>query len=219
MRRVDLITMATTSGFPAAFGQPGALFRSREVCGEATNDRHRRQDDVYFDRTPVRIVTTGGECNVDEILFGVLAEYVGRYLDAIDQLAVQPAVSARRLSAAWRALLGRHRPAGRGGCTGCGRRRLPSAGFTPGNRRDRGSWCGVWRVASSYFVYQLPLEEDPSDLFTSVGGEALAAEEAESHEPGQSGRREPSEHGPGESGSAECRSGEFGDGTVRIPST
>jgi hypothetical protein len=201
--------MSTASGFSAEFGRPVTLFRSREVRGEATNDRHRRQDDVYFYRTPVRIVTTGEECNVDEILFGVLAEYVGRYLDAIDQLAIQPAVSAQRLSAAWRALLGRHRPAGRGGCTGCGRRRLPGAGFLPGNRRDRGSWCGVWRVASSYFVYQLPLEDDPSDLFTSVCREALAANGAESREPGQSSRREPDEHEPGESGSAECRSGEY----------
>ncbi len=84
---------------------------------------------------------------MDELLYRVFAESVGRYLDGVDRLArgepSRPlADEARRLAAAWRALLEQHRPAGRR-CTGCGRRR---------------SMCGVWRVASAYFVRRLPGE-------------------------------------------------------------
>lgn len=78
---------------------------------------------------------------MDEILFQVLAEGVGRYLDAVERLAgAQPAVAGkemRRLVAAWRALLGMHEPAGRRRCRGC---------------RRRDDMCAVWRVASAYFV-------------------------------------------------------------------
>jgi hypothetical protein len=87
-----------------------------------------------------------GVLGVDEMLYRVFAENVGRYLDAVDGLAAagpRPlAPEARRLVAAWRALLELHRPAGRR-CAGCGRGR---------------SMCGVWRVASAYFVRRLPGE-------------------------------------------------------------
>jgi hypothetical protein len=78
---------------------------------------------------------------VDEILFGVLAESVGRYLDLVDRLAAGQPVAARsemrRMSAAWRALLELHRPGGsRRRCSGC----------------DRAGMCTVWRVASAYFL-------------------------------------------------------------------
>ncbi len=123
---------------------------------------------------------------MDEVLFGVLAEYVGRYLDAVEQLAVESAVGTRRLAAAWRELLHRHRPAGRGGCTGCGRRRSPGVGLMPGSRRDHGSWCGVWRVASSYFVYPPALDEDSYDPFVPGDVEPFDAAEEWPGEPAQS---------------------------------
>jgi hypothetical protein len=79
---------------------------------------------------------------VDEILFQVFAEGVGRYLDAVDRLAAtQPSTARselRRLSAAWRELLGEHRPEGtRRRCAGCVRRE---------------TMCTVWRVAAAYFI-------------------------------------------------------------------
>jgi hypothetical protein len=79
---------------------------------------------------------------VDEILFQVFAEGVGRYLDAVDRLAAAQPASARaelrRLAAAWRELLGEHRPeGGRRRCTGCAR---------------RAAMCSVWRVAAAYFI-------------------------------------------------------------------
>lgn len=82
---------------------------------------------------------------MDEVLFQVLAENVGRYLAAADRLgAAQPTpagIELRRMSAAWRALLRLHRPAGasRRGCRWC----------------RRGSLCTVWRVAAAYFVRRL----------------------------------------------------------------
>jgi hypothetical protein len=96
---------------------------------------------------------------VDEVLYEVLAEHVDRYLDAVEQLAIQPTVSLRRMAAAWRTLLGGHRPTGHGGCTGCGRGRLPGEGCAPDRSGDRESWCDVWRVASDYFIYRLPFGE------------------------------------------------------------
>ena len=79
---------------------------------------------------------------MDEILFQVLAESVGRYLDAVDRLAgaeSRAGPELRRLSAAWRAVLGLHRPSTgrRRGCTGCAR---------------RDAMCTVWRVATAYFL-------------------------------------------------------------------
>ncbi|HWM02993.1 MAG TPA: hypothetical protein VNP92_11740 [Actinophytocola sp.] len=86
---------------------------------------------------------------MDEMLFRVFAESVGRYLDAVDRSVVADtplAMETRRLVAAWRALLRLHQP-GRGGrCGGCGRR---------GGRK---AMCGVWRVANAYFVRRLPGE-------------------------------------------------------------
>lgn len=83
---------------------------------------------------------------MDEMLFRVFAESVGRYLDAVEGLAGNEAarqrtmaIEVRRLVAAWRALLEEHQPTARGRCGGCGRRR-------------RGAMCGVWRVAQAYFV-------------------------------------------------------------------
>jgi hypothetical protein len=76
---------------------------------------------------------------VDEQLYRVFAENVGRYLDGVERLVCgQPALvdEARRLVAAWRALLDLHEAAGRR-CTACARRR---------------SMCSVWRVANAYFV-------------------------------------------------------------------
>jgi hypothetical protein len=84
---------------------------------------------------------------VDELLYRVFAESVGRYLDRVDRLVAESAGrpladEARRLVAAWRALLELHHPAGRR-CAGCARRR---------------AMCGVWRVAGAYFVRRLPGE-------------------------------------------------------------
>ena len=76
---------------------------------------------------------------MDELLFRVFAEHVGRYLDGVDRLAAgrtEPlAVEARRVVAAWRTLLELHRQGGRR-CDGCARRGM----------------CGVWRVAGAYFT-------------------------------------------------------------------
>jgi hypothetical protein len=72
---------------------------------------------------------------VDEMLYRVFAESVGRYLDGVERLA-EPASEARRLAAAWRALLALHVPRGRR-CAACARGR---------------AMCSVWRVASAYFV-------------------------------------------------------------------
>jgi hypothetical protein len=78
---------------------------------------------------------------VDEVLFGVLAENIGRYLDAVDRRAGH-SEELRRLVAAWRALLDLHRPEGRrGGCEGCA-----------AARRRAGGMCTVWRVANAFFV-------------------------------------------------------------------
>lgn len=81
---------------------------------------------------------------MDEILFRVLSERVGGYLEAVDRLARgQPeevAAELRRLASAWRALLRAHAPAGRRGrCAECG-------------RRGRSGMCLAWRVATAYFV-------------------------------------------------------------------
>jgi hypothetical protein len=78
---------------------------------------------------------------VDEMLYRVFAESVGRYLDGVERLVAESparplADEARRLVAAWRTLLESHVPAGRR-CAGCARRR---------------AMCEVWRVASAYFV-------------------------------------------------------------------
>ncbi|OLF12491.1 hypothetical protein BU204_29095 [Actinophytocola xanthii] len=82
------------------------------------------------------------------MLFRVLAESVGRYLEKVDRLAARDlagqrslAGETRRLVAAWRAVLELHHPAD-GRCAGCvrGRRRM----------------CGVWRVASAYFTRRPP---------------------------------------------------------------
>lgn len=80
---------------------------------------------------------------MDERLFRILAESVARYLESVDSLAGQEsgrqrplAAEARRLVAAWRALLELHdQTDGRCG-GGCARRRT----------------CSVWRVANAYFV-------------------------------------------------------------------
>jgi hypothetical protein len=81
---------------------------------------------------------------VDEVLFGVLAESVGRYLDAVERLAARQPVEARselcRLSAAWRAVLGMHRLAGTRRCAGCA---------------NRTGVCSVWRVAGAYFLRRI----------------------------------------------------------------
>ena len=115
---------------------------------------------------------------MDEMLYRVFAEAVGRYLDRLGAepagppLAAEPggwthapesagrlhaaelggpplaaesvvrllAVEARRLVAAWRALLALHNPVGRR-CAGCAHGR---------------AMCGVWRVANAYFVRRLP---------------------------------------------------------------
>jgi hypothetical protein len=75
---------------------------------------------------------------VDEILFGVLAENVGTYLDGVDRAAGH-SEDLRRLVAAWRALLDLHRPDGRrGSCSGC--------------TASRHAMCNVWRVANAFFI-------------------------------------------------------------------
>lgn len=81
------------------------------------------------------------------MLYRVFAESVGRYLDGVERLVADaagrpPAEDARRLVAAWRALLALHGQDGRR-CAGCARRRR---------------MCSVWRVANAYFVRRLPGE-------------------------------------------------------------
>src|SRR5262245_54453364 len=85
-----------------------------------------------------------GFVGVDEVLFGILAESVGRYLDLVDRLAGGQPVAARaelrRMSAAWRAVLDLHRPSGSRRCGGC--------------ERQTGV-CTVWRVAGAYFLRRI----------------------------------------------------------------
>src|SRR5690349_23457088 len=70
-----------------------------------------------------------GVLDVDEVLFGVLAENIGRYLDAVDRRA-EHSEELRVLVAAWRALLDLHRPEGRrGSCAGCAAARRRASGM------------------------------------------------------------------------------------------
>lgn len=78
---------------------------------------------------------------MDEVLFGVFAENVGRYLDGVDRRAGY-SEELRVLVAAWRALLDLHRPAGRRGCC---------EGCAAAHHRA-GGMCSVWRVANAFFV-------------------------------------------------------------------
>lgn len=93
---------------------------------------------------------------MDEMLFRVFAEAVGRYLDAVDRLAAtqhaaQTGPELRRMAAAWRALLHAHQPTGpRARCGGCGYRHFGRAG------PRRGAMCSVWRVATAYFTRRTP---------------------------------------------------------------
>ncbi|OLF04983.1 hypothetical protein BLA60_38500 [Actinophytocola xinjiangensis] len=78
---------------------------------------------------------------MDERLYRLLAEGVGRYLESVDRLAgARPegalGVETRRLVAAWRALLELHRQVDGRCVAGCPSRRL----------------CAAWRVAGAYFV-------------------------------------------------------------------
>lgn len=78
---------------------------------------------------------------MDEVLFGVLAENIGRYLDRVDRFTTHQE-ELRRVVAAWRALLDLHRPSGhRNRCAGCTRSR---------------SMCNVWRVANAFFIREEP---------------------------------------------------------------
>ncbi|KAA2264638.1 hypothetical protein F0L68_05950 [Solihabitans fulvus] len=96
---------------------------------------------------------------MDDVLWGLLRERIGYFLDAADRAAASQwsggPLETRRLVAAWRALLRQHRPARRGGCLGCGRR--------------GGGMCGVWRVASAYFVHRLPLTPATNTIPESGG--------------------------------------------------
>ena len=88
---------------------------------------------------------------MDEVLFRILAERVGGYLDAVDRLATtqtrEVATELRRMAAAWRAVLRPHLPSGRHGrCAACARHR-------------RTAMCAVWRVASAYFARRMPGDE------------------------------------------------------------
>jgi hypothetical protein len=79
---------------------------------------------------------------VDEVLFGVLAENIGRYLDRADRFAAHQE-ELRRVVAAWRALLDLHRPSERRGrCSGCAKKSH--------------SMCSVWRVANAFFIRAEP---------------------------------------------------------------
>lgn len=85
---------------------------------------------------------------MDEVLFGVLAENVGRYLDGVDRRAAQ-SPELRRLVAAWRALLDLHHPTGRHGhCGGCAESHR--------RRRRNPTMCNVWRVANAFFIRPEP---------------------------------------------------------------
>jgi len=87
-----------------------------------------------------------GVLDVDEVLFGVLAENIGKHLDGVDRRVHSEDV--RRLVAAWRALLDIHRPAGhRGRCQGCAQ-----PGRRMSVRRGGEAMCSVWRVANAFFV-------------------------------------------------------------------
>jgi hypothetical protein len=91
-----------------------------------------------------------GVLGVDEDLARLLHDRVVGYLDAVDRLAAleeqrPTAHEARRVVAAWRALLRIHDPSGRGGCKAC-------------SRKGRRRMCPVWRVACAYFVHRFPWE-------------------------------------------------------------
>ena len=82
---------------------------------------------------------------MDEILFRALAERVAGYLDGVDRLATAQPWEAgrelRRLTGAWRSLLGQHTPTGRKRrCGGC-----PAPRGSP-------AMCSVWRVAGAWFA-------------------------------------------------------------------
>ncbi|MGB3440284.1 MAG: hypothetical protein WBA97_16175 [Actinophytocola sp.] len=78
---------------------------------------------------------------MDEVLFGVLAENIGKFLDGVDRRAGHTE-EVRLLVAAWRAMLDLHRPEGRrGGCAGCA-----------AARHRKGGMCDVWRVANAFFI-------------------------------------------------------------------
>ena len=77
---------------------------------------------------------------MDEVLYGVLAENIGRYLDGAERRAAHSA-ELRRVVAAWRTLLDLHRPAGRKGrCKGCA------------ESHHHPAMCNVWRVANAFFI-------------------------------------------------------------------
>jgi len=82
-----------------------------------------------------------GVLDVDEVLFGVLAENINSYLDKVIRAAPH-SEDLRRVVAAWRALLDLHHPGGRRGrCTGC----------TESTHR-KNTMCTVWRVANAFFI-------------------------------------------------------------------
>jgi hypothetical protein len=82
-----------------------------------------------------------GVLDVDEVLFGVLAENITKHLDRVDRDTTY-SEDLRRVVAAWRALLDLHHPEGRRGrCAGC---------VESTNRR--GTMCTVWRVANAFFI-------------------------------------------------------------------
>lgn len=83
---------------------------------------------------------------MDEVLARLLDERVEGYLDAVDRLGARGGalgLEARRLAAAWRALLRVHRRTPAGRCRRCA---------------ERGRMCAVWRVACAYFVHRHPLD-------------------------------------------------------------
>jgi hypothetical protein len=82
-----------------------------------------------------------GVLDVDEVLFGVLAENINSYLDKVTG-ATPHSEDLRRVVAAWQALLDLHRPGGRRGrCAGC----------TEATHRGN-TMCTVWRVANAFFI-------------------------------------------------------------------
>ncbi|MFI5606115.1 hypothetical protein [Amycolatopsis sp. NPDC051903] len=117
---------------------------------------------------------------MDAVLFGVLAGGVQEYLRGVLGEPAPGAGSgeARRLAAAWRALLHQHSLGHDGRCQCCGRGRwvarspwdavaatgpgfgarvswLMRLGWWP-VRRPQAGLCTVWQVAVAYFIRRLP---------------------------------------------------------------
>lgn len=146
----DVGELRGTTGGGFHGGRPGRFLRSGHFpSSEHTDPKLSVPPGFIIPNTRRAVGPELGVLGVDEVLARLLQERVVGYLDAVERLAAmdgsrQTAYEARRLVAAWRALLRVHEPTARGGCKAC--------------TRARRRMCPVWRVACAYFVHRLPWE-------------------------------------------------------------